>query len=226
MERARQQNELQYLREAMLRARMEQVQSDTKERTRSSRVLEDLLRQAPPECFTLGWLISNLRQRSFGIVVLFLGLLAMTPIGSTVPGLMLAAVALQMIAGRHELVFPQCITARSLPTRYLFRVGEHAIPVMQYLEKAVHPRWPTAFEATKRFVGVVVLLLTAALLLTPVPLSNIAPAIVIALISLAYLEEDGLLLCLSLLAAVVLISVASAAIWGTIVGAAFISRIW
>jgi hypothetical protein len=59
-----------------------------------------------------------------------------------------------------------------------------------------------------------------------VPLSNIAPAIVIALISLAYLEEDGLLLCFALLAAVVLISVASAAVWGTIVGAAaFISRI-
>jgi Exopolysaccharide synthesis, ExoD len=94
---------------------------------------------------------------------------------------------------------------------------------MQYLEKVVHPRWPTVFEAAKHFVGVVVLLLTAALLLTPVPLSNIAPAIVIALISLAYLEEDGLLLCFGLLAAVVLISVASAAVWGAIVGAAFIS---
>jgi len=157
---------------------------------------------------------------------LFLGLLATTPIGSTVPGLMLAAVALQMIAGRRKLVFPQFITARSFPTRYLFRVGEHAIPVMQYLERAVHPRWPTAFEATKRFAGVAVLLLTAALLLTPVPLSNIPPAIVIALISLAYLEQDGLLFCSALLAAVVLISFEAAAVWGTIVGAAFIIRIW
>jgi hypothetical protein len=56
--------------------------------------------------------------------------------------------------------------------------------------------------------------------------SNIAPATVIALISVAYLEEDGLLLCFAFVAAVVLISVASAAVWGTIVGvAAFISRI-
>ena len=140
--------------------------------------------------------------------------------------LMLAGVALQMISGRRELVFPQFITTQSLPTRYLFWVGGHAIPVMQYLEKVVHPRWPTAFEAAKHFVGVVILLLTAALLLTPVPLSNIAPAIVIALTSLAYLEEDGLLLCFGLLAAVVLISIASAAVWGAIVGAAFISHIW
>jgi hypothetical protein len=61
---------------------MERVQPDTEERTPSSRVLEDLLHRAPPECFTLGWLILNLQQRSFGIVVLFLGLLATTPIGS------------------------------------------------------------------------------------------------------------------------------------------------
>ena len=165
---------------------MEQVQPHTKERP-SSRMLEDLLHQAPSECFTLGWLMSTLHQRSFGIVLLFLGVLATTPIGSTIPALMLAGVALQMISGRRELVFPQFITTQSLPTRYLFWVGGHAIPVVQYLEKTVHPRWPTAFEAAKHFVGVVILLLTAALLLTPVPLSNIAPAIVIALTSLAYL---------------------------------------
>jgi hypothetical protein len=128
--------------------------------------------------------------------------------------------------GRREPVFPRFITAQSLPTQYLFRLGGRAIPVLRYVEKAVHPRWPTAFEAAKRFVGVVVLLLTAALLLTPIPLSNIAPAIVIILISLAYIEEDGLLLCAALIAAVVLISVASAAIWGTIFSAALISNIW
>ena len=199
---------------------------DTKDRTPSSRVLKDLLNQAPADYFTLGWLMSSLHQRSFGIVMLFLGLLATAPIGSTVPGLMLAAVAVQMIAGRRELVFPRFITARSLPTRYLFRLGVRAIPVLQYLEKAVHPRWPTAFEGAKRLVGVIVLLLTAALLLTPVPLSNIAPAIVIALISLAYIEEDGLLLCFALLAAAVLIAVASAAVWGTIVSAVLISHTW
>ena len=79
------------------------------------------------------------------------------------------------------------------------------------------------FEAAKRAVGVMVLLLTAVLLLTPVPLSNIAPAMVISLISLAYVEEDGLLLSVALLAAIILIGIASAAVWGTIVGAVLIS---
>ena len=67
-------------------------------------------------------------------------------------------------------------------------------------------------------VGVMILLLTAVLLLTPVPLSNVAPAMVISLISLAYVEEDGLLLSLALLAAIILVGIAAAAVWGTIVG--------
>ncbi len=66
-------------------------------------------------------------------------------------------------------------------------------------------------------------MLTAVLLLTPVPLSNVAPAMVISLISLAYVEEDGLLLSVALLAAIILVGIAAAAVWGTIVGAVLIS---
>ena len=42
---------------------------------------------------------------------------------------------------------------------------------------------PITFEAAKCAVEVMILLLTAVLLLTPVPLSNVAPAMVISLIS-------------------------------------------
>jgi hypothetical protein len=205
---------------------MEKVPPDTKARTPSSRMLQDVLDKAPAKYFTVGWLMSALRERSFGIVILFLGLLATAPIGSTVPALMLVAVAVQMIAGRSELAFPGFLTARSVPTQYLSQLGGRAIPALRYLEQAVHPRWPTAFEMAKRFVGVTVLVLAAILLLTPVPLSNVVPAIVIALISLAYIEEDGLLLSSAFLAAVVLIGVASAAVWGTIVSAILISHTW
>jgi hypothetical protein len=200
--------------------------SDAKQRTPSSQVLKGLLDQAPADSFTFGWLISALHQRSFGILMLLLGLLATAPIGSTVPGLVLAAVAVQMIAGRSAPVFPRFITARSLPTRYLFALGARSIPVLRYLENAVHPRWPAAFETAKRFVGVIVLLLTAILLLIPLPLSNIAPAIVIALIALAYIEEDGLLICGAFFAALVLLAAAAAAVWGTIVSAMLIIRFW
>jgi hypothetical protein len=47
---------------------------------------------------------------------------------------------------------------------------------------------------------------------------------VIALMSLAYVEDDGLLLCISLIAAIVLIVIASAAIWGVVAGMVLISQ--
>ena len=194
----------------------------TRERTPSSRVLEDLLRQAPPDQFTLGWVLPTLHQRSFGVVILFLGVLATAPIGSSVPGIMLTAVAVQMIAGIREPIFPRFITNRWLPTQYLFRLGHRAIPVLRYLERVVHPRWPRAFDVARRFVGIVVLLLTAALLLTS---DSLHPAVLIILIALAYIEEDGLLLCLAFLAAFILIGIESVAVWGTIFGALLISDI-
>ena len=202
---------------------MQNVPTDMKSRAPSSRVLQEVIRQAPAEYVTIGWLTSTLRLHSFGIIMLSLGLLAMTPVGSTVPGLILAVMAVQLIVGRAEPAFPHFIMTRRLPTRQLLRLGDRAIHVLKYLEKAVHPRWPMTFEVAKRAVGVMVLLLTVVLLLTPVPLSNVAPAMVISLISLAYIEEDGLLLSVGFLAAIILIGLGSAAVWGAIVGAVLIS---
>jgi len=49
---------------------------------------------------------------------------------------------------------------------------------------------------------------------------------VIALISLAYLEEDGPLLSIALLASVVVLAVELATIWETILGAKWIFGLW
>jgi hypothetical protein len=204
---------------------MQVIPAVTKTRGPSSRVLQEVIRQAPAEYVTVGWLTSTLRQHSFGIIMLSLGLLATTPVGSTIPGLILAVIAVQLIVGRAEPVFPHFIMTRRLPTKQLLRLGGYAIHVLKYLEKLVHPRWPRAFEAAKRAVGVMVLLLTLVLLLTPVPLSNVAPAMVISLISLAYVEEDGLLLSVGFIAATILIGLGSVAVWGTIIGATLIS-VW
>jgi hypothetical protein len=206
-----------------LEARMQQVPTDTKRRVPSSRVLEEVIHQAPAEYVTVGWLTSTLHRHSFGIIMLSLGLLATTPVGSTVPGFILAVMAVQLIVGRGEPVFPRFIMTQRLPAKQLLRLGGRAIHVLKYHEKVVHPRWPMTFEAAKRAVGVMVLLLTVVLLLTPVPLSNVAPAMVISLISLAYIEEDGLLLSVGFLAAIILIGLGSAAVWGAIVGAVLIS---
>jgi hypothetical protein len=49
---------------------------------------------------------------------------------------------------------------------------------------------------------------------------------VIALISLAYLEDDGLLLAVGLLLAATLLTIGSIAIWETVVGAKWLIGLW
>jgi hypothetical protein len=105
-------------------------------------------------------------------------------------------------------------------------VVQRSLPVFRYLEKVGHPRWHTPLEATKRLVGTIVVVLSATLVFIPIPLSNIVPALVIALISLAYLEEDGVLLSIALLAAVIVLTVVTAAVWEMVVGAKWIIDLW
>ncbi len=67
------------------------------------------------------------------------------------------------------------------------------------------------------------MLLNITLVFTPVPLSNVVPALVIAL---TYLEEDGLLLSIALPVGVVVVAVELAAVWETILGAKSIFGLW
>ena len=200
--------------------------ADTRPLVAISVLLQQLHDEIPADRFTLGWLMHSLHKRSFGIIMLLLALVAIAPGLSVLAGLLLMIPAFQMIMGRPAPVFPHRIAMHSLPTRYLAAVLQRSVPVLRYLENVVHPRWHTPLELTKRTVGVVVLVLSGTLVFIPIPLSNVVPALTIALISLAYLEEDGILLAIALLAALVLLAVAAVAGWEMAVGTKWIIELW
>jgi hypothetical protein len=170
--------------------------------------------------------MGRLGKRSFGIIMLLLAVVAIAPGVSIVAGLLLMIPAFQMVLGKPAPVFPSAIAARPFPTRHLAALVQRAVPALQKLEKVIHPRWHTPHETTKRLVGIVVLILGTTLVFTPVPLSNVVPALLIVLISLAYLQEDGLLLSLALLVAVIALTVELVAIWEAVVGAEWFVRLW
>lgn len=173
----------------------------------TSIVLQRLHDEVTTDHFTLGWLMSRLGKRSFGVIMLLLAVVAIAPGVSMVAGLLLMIPAFQMVMGQPAPVFPRIIAARPLPTRRVAALVQRAVPALKYLEKVIHPRWPSPHETTKRVVGIVVVILNATLVFTPVPLSNVVPAMLIALIALAYLQEDGLLLSFALLLAGIVMTV-------------------
>lgn len=183
-------------------------------RVPTSVILEHLLLEAPSEV-TIEWIIEQLHERSFGIVMLLIALMGLVPGISPLVGLMLAIPAIQMMLGRGEPVLPRRLAARRLSKARLARILARLTPVLRRLERLVRPRWSTPFEATKRVVGFVMLLLGATLL-APVPFSHIIPALVIMLLAFAFLEQDGMLLCIALGAAVISLAITAAAIWGAV----------
>ena len=186
----------------------------------TSVVLQRLYDGAPIDHFTLGWVMASLRKRSFGMIMLLLSLAAVVPGISIVAGLLLMIPAFQMIAGRPAPVFPRRIANHQLPTRHFVALVRRVIPLLRYLEKMIHPRWHIPLEATKRLVATIVIILDALIVLAPIPLTNVVPAVVIAFISLAYLEEDGLLLLIALLAAIIVLVIATVAGWEAVRGVA------
>jgi hypothetical protein len=188
----------------------------------ASVVLQRLSDQAPADYFTLGWLLAGLSKHSFGILLLLLSVIAIAPGVAILAGILLFIPAFEMIVGRPSPFFPRRLAAYPLSTPHLAALVQRAIPVLRYLEKFIHPRWPTPHEPTKRLVGLVVATLSATLVFLPIPLSGVVPAMAIGLIALAYLEEDGLLLLIGLLAAIIVLVVEFATVWAMVRGAKWI----
>ena len=75
-------------------------------------MLENLLRKAPSDHVTLAWLLGELRERSFGFVMLVMALVALIPGGSTFVGFLLAYPAIHMIMARPGPTLREFIARR------------------------------------------------------------------------------------------------------------------
>jgi len=183
-----------------------------------------LLDDAPPDRVSLAWLIGRLGKRSFGLLILIVAFLGLAPAIAMLAMLLLPFPALQMVLGRERPSLPNFLARRSMSTQRLSRLAVQSIPLLKRMEVLIHPRWPALFEVTKRLVGLTILLL-AITLIAPFPF-NIFPTLVIILISFAYLEEDGMLLCVSMLAAILSFSITAGAVMATVRTMGFLEGSW
>jgi hypothetical protein len=120
-----------------------------------------------------------------------------------------------MIMKQSGPVLPRFVSNLGMPTARLERLIARLIPVLRWLERGVRPRWTTPFQATKRLLGIVILMLSVTML-TPLPFGNLMPILVVVLLAFAFLERDGLLLTLALLGALTSLAMTAASLWGTI----------
>ncbi len=191
------------------------------ERDTSSRLvptsvhLSRMLDRAEGRRVSIGWLLEELGERSFGLTLLMMAVIALLPGLSTVVGVLIAWPAIQLILGHEAASLPRAMAQREIDVQRLADVIAMVVPRLAQVERLIRPRWPRLFEALRRLVGVA-MLLVGLTFVSPVPFGQLVPALVVMLLAVAYLEEDGFALLLGLLAALCSLVVTAATLWGAV----------
>jgi len=177
--------------------------------------LARMLDRAEGPRVSIGWLVEELGQRSFGLTLFVMAVIAFVPGASTIVGLLVAWPAIQMMLGHEAAVLPSLVARREIEVGRLAPIIGMVAPRLAWVERLIRPRWPPPFHATKRLTGIVMLLLGLTMV-WPFPFSHVVPALVIMLLALAYLEEDGVALLIALAAALVSLTITGVTVWGTV----------
>jgi hypothetical protein len=191
----------------------------------ASQLLEDLAHTFPGDKVSVGELVDRLDSRAHGVLLLVLALpmcIPNVPGISTIFGILMLAPAVQMVLGSRRLWLPQRARLWAVDAAALRRTFEVATPTLKRVEKLIKPRWTrlTRFPVTI-LVGLQTLLM-ALILILPIPFANWPPGITVAMTALALLQRDGVLMLLTIPAAIA--SVASVYI-GSRVGLAVVNQI-
>ena len=161
---------------------------------RLSEVLIGIVRSATGPRISVGDLLVALQDRALAALILVFAatnVLPTPPGTSTVLGIPLLFLTAQLAVGREAPWLPRWIAERSLDRRDFAAVMERLGPWLARAERLFRPRLGALTRGpAKHLLGVVCLLLSGVLIL-PIPLGNMLPALAISLFALALLERDG-----------------------------------
>ncbi|GGY40183.1 exopolysaccharide biosynthesis protein [Parvularcula lutaonensis] len=150
---------------------------------------------------TLHRLIDALDERAFGLAILILALPCAIPFLYGIPqivSLPMLALAAQLAAGREHPWLPKALGEREVSVAGLRRTVDRAHRTLGFLERLAKPRLTFLSEGTgARIVGAL-MLIPAASILVPLPMTNTTPGIGVGLAAVGLLERDGLLILLGL----------------------------
>lgn len=178
----------------------------------TSDLLTRLIDEAPKDTVNLNWLLKHLQKRAFGLLLLILSIAILVPGLGILSTVAIAFPAVEMMLGRDRPTFPNFLTERAFATQRFTKWAKRSMPLLRLVERVSRPRWDTPVAATKRAVGLLVLLLAVSGI-WPLPLINVLPAFTIALIAIAYLQEDGLLLGAAFAAGILSLLVFGFLVW-------------
>lgn len=179
-----------------------------------SRILWELSEDAQRERVTISDLLRALGDRATGALMFifaFPNVLPTPPGTSSILGAPLIFLAAQLMLGRAPWL-PDFVANRSMARSDFSSLVKRIVPWLQRAEGLLRPRLSALTPPPMaHFLGFLSLAL-AVLLVLPIPLGNVLPALAISLLALGVLERDGVWV----LAGIAVAAVAGSVVYGVL----------
>ncbi|MTH95386.1 exopolysaccharide biosynthesis protein [Roseibium sp. RKSG952] len=148
----------------------------------------------PEEQMTIGSISEGLGKRSYGIILFVLCLPNCIPappgLGS-IFGLAMGIVVIQYLLGRDYPILPSFIGKRAIKKTTLRRIMDTSEPFMRRLEMIIRPRMFGPAQRFLEYLGMLAVAFMCLVILIPLPLTNMLPAMAAAVLSASVAERDA-----------------------------------
>lgn len=171
---------------------------------RTTHLLQEIADRHDRGTITVGEFVDMLGDRSFALTILIFSLPNSLPIPgipgfSTITGLPILLIALQIVFGRSSIWLPAKVAKKEFSQAVVTKIVRKALPIISWLERFIRPRLGFMSEALgERFIGLCIATMSLILVL-PIVGGNFLPGFSISLMALALLESDGLFAIFSIL---------------------------
>ena len=175
------------------------------EHKRVSLVLRAVIETAPGDTISVREIIEAFGERAFGFVIILFSLpncLPAPPGMNSVFGVPVLLFAVQLALGFKKPWLPRRILDKRFRVATFRKIIDTAEPKLRRVENLLRPRHTALFGPRgDRLIGVFAVIL-ALCVIVPLPGTNWVPSIALVILSMAILQEDGLVLGFGILAGI------------------------
>ena len=182
--------------------------------TKASDILRKFEHKPEEGKTTLSEIIEEFHENGLLMTMIFFSLPVAIPLPyppgfTTIIGIPIMILAVQMIFGVKEVKLPSKIKYYSINNSTLRKISIKVIPIAKFIENHIKPRFDFAKSTyCEQFVGVVSLI-ASILIILPLPWANSIPAIGISIMSLGLLGRDGVTIFIGFLLVAIGVTIAS-----------------
>jgi hypothetical protein len=172
---------------------------------RVSLVLRAVIDTAPGDTISIREIVEAFGERAFGFVIILFSLpncIPAPPGMNSVFGLPVLLFAFQLALGFKKPWLPKKVMDKTFKVSTFRKIIDKAEPKLRKVEGICRPRYTAMFGPRgDRLIGIFAIIL-ALCVIVPLPGTNWVPSIALVILSIAIMQEDGLILGLGLVVGV------------------------